>query len=282
MEKATIEVNGDLEWIPLHHDYAEKGFLGTQIDEIMAPLLRHNESLYALLEQLNTFANGVKESVRVHPEDVRSVLAIMLFIKISNCFQSIVLLSRKGLGVECVILSRSLLEVTFPIKILSMEESFAREFVLTEKAKQLRLLNIILSNKESFSPQVVEATEVLRAQLKAEISNHKIRSFTVEELAKKADMYHYYQRAYRNFSEDVHTTVKSLETYAIGDETGLILTFEKGPLAFEMSGFITAAYCLLVALESMDEIFQLGVKNELQSFEEGLGALQKELANFEH
>lgn len=253
----------------LMNDFDRYGFLGEQIDVLMAPVLERNAAYYSLIEELNVFCNEVKNRIIVNPDDVRSAIASMLFfLKISNGFQAIVLLSKKGLGVECIILTRSLLEVTFPLRILSLEENFARQFVLTEKAKQLRLLNVIINNKEAFSPYISEFAEELRVQLRADIESKQIRTFTVEELAKRANMHHFYQLAYRHFSEEVHTTVKSLESYVVSDEHGYIQTFEKGPQLFEVNEFNTAAFCLLIALESINDILQMGLEAKIKSFED--------------
>ncbi len=140
---------------------------------------------------------------------------------------------------------------------------------MTEKAKQLRLLNVIINNKEAFSPYISEFAEELRVQLRADIESKQIRTFTVEELAKRANMHHFYQLAYRHFSEEVHTTVKSLESYVVSDEHGYIQTFEKGPQLFEVNEFNTAAFCLLIAWRALTIFCRWGSRPRLKASRTG-------------
>jgi hypothetical protein len=266
-----------MEWgFNLIQDFDELGFLGKQIDGLMKPTIIRYQAYYNLIENLSKFANEIRYLMNVNSENGREILASLLFIKVSNTFQAIVLLSKKGLAVECAILTRSLLEVVFPLKILSLEENFAQEFALIDKVKQLKLMNVILKDKELFSSLISQSqiTEEDRDKLKKEITINGIRDFSVEELAKRANMYSFYQLAYRCLSEEVHTTGRSLKSYVITDENGEIKMFENGPQVFDLHKFNTASYCLLIAIDCINEIFNLKLEQEIKQYEEKITNLE--------
>jgi superfamily I DNA and/or RNA helicase len=248
-------------------DFSRLGFLGQEIDEIMGSYLNENAAWYDFMQELNIFANEIRYKFDIKQDDPRTVIAAALFIKTTNSFQAIVLLSKKGLGVDASAITRSLMEVVFPLKILSQEEDFVYEFLLTEKVKQLKLINVILQDKESFSTIRDNTSEEHRDRLKQEVENDKARDFSVEELSKRAGMKVFYQLAYRHLSDDAHTTIWSLKKYLRTDEVGNIAELDNGEQLFGFSNFRTTALCLLIALDSVNDVFHLGFQQEIKEFE---------------
>ncbi|WP_175532137.1 DUF5677 domain-containing protein [Paenibacillus sp. yr247] len=210
----------------------------------------------------------MKDRVKIYPDNIKGILAATLFIKVTNCFQAIVLLSKKGLGIECAILTRALLEVTFPLKAIVESENFVEEFILTENWKRFKLMNVILNDKKSFSTIHSQISVEQKKELEEEIERNGYKDMSTEEIARRANMQTFYQTAYRNLSEDVHTTVRSLEAYVVTDEQGNITMFENGPQIFELKKHKTAIMCLLIAMDSLNDIFELKLDNNIKQFEE--------------
>lgn len=249
-------------------DFDQLGFLGNQVNKLMEPHLKERASLYETINQLNELALTLKDKIEVKSGDIKAVLAAILFIKVINCFQAIVLLSKKGLGVECGILTRALLEVTFPLRANAVNHGFAEKFILTEKSKRLKLMNIILNDKQSFSSIHSLITEEQKETLTAEIQCEGIKDLDAFEIARQAGMTTFYQLAYRHLSEEVHTIASSLQSYVITDEHGDVVMFENGPQHFEFEKFKTAVLCLLIAMDSMNDIFSLEIDSEIKRFED--------------
>jgi hypothetical protein len=163
--------------------------------------------------------------------------------------------------------------VTFPLRASAVNDGFAEEFLLTEKAKQLNLINIVMNDKQSFSSIHSLITQEQKETLAAQVQEEGIKDLSAQEIARRAGMYTFYQLAYRHLSEDVHTTARSLEAYVITDANNDISMFENGPIIFEFEKFRTAILCLLIALDSMNDIFELEMDSEIKRFENMVLAL---------
>jgi hypothetical protein len=74
-------------------DFDDLGFLGNQVDCLMEPYLKQQQPLYETIEQLNAMAMTVKDKITVEYGDMKAILAAILYIKVINCFQAVVLLS---------------------------------------------------------------------------------------------------------------------------------------------------------------------------------------------
>jgi hypothetical protein len=249
-------------------DFNSVGFIGQEIDVMMESHLKERTAWYELVHRLTVFANEIRHSFVINQDDPRRVVAAALFIKAITSFQAIILLSKKGLGVDAAVITRSLMEVVFPLKILSNEEGFVYEFILTEKVKRMKLLNVILRDKDTFSTISDGMNEEQVDQLKQEIAHENIRDFSVDELSKRAGMKAFYQLAYRHISDDVHTTIWSLKKYLTTDQEGNIVELDDGEQIFELENFKTAALCILIALDSVNDIFQIGFQNQIEEFQQ--------------
>jgi hypothetical protein len=251
-------------------DFDSKGFLGFQIDNLMEPLIENSSEWYMLMFKLNEFANELRFRMVINQDSVEEIVASALLIKATNTFQSIILLSRKGLAADCGTLTRSLIETVIPLKLIAQEKEFALDFIKYEKQKQHKLINVILNNRQIFSEIADQVSEELRDCLKKEIKEEGIRELKIEELAQRSGMAAFYQLAYRHLSEDAHTTVWSLNRYLLTDHEGNVIELDNGPQIFDKSDFKTAAFCMLIALDSTNDIFKLEVDMAIQTFERKL------------
>jgi hypothetical protein len=254
-------------------DFDLMSFLGKQIDELMEPVLEQNADWYKLMYELIQFANNLRFRMAINQDNVAEVVTAALLIKATNTFQSVILLSRKGLAADCGTLTRSLMETVIPLKLIAQEQGFAWDFVRYEKRKRQKLINVILKDSDTFGEIANQVSEGIRDSLKKEIEEEDIPELKIEDLAKKAGMTTFYQLAYRQLSEDAHTTIWSLNRYLNIDQEGNVTELDNGPQIFGATDFRTAAYCILIALDSVNEIFKLESDSELKGFETRLLAI---------
>ncbi|SDC48185.1 hypothetical protein SAMN02799630_00214 [Paenibacillus sp. UNCCL117] len=255
-------------------DFDEIGFLGQQIDDIMESYLKENTDVFELIEEISLFGNQAKYKLNVQANERRFIASASLYLKVLNCFQSTIILAKKGLGVECAILTRSLLEAVFPLKIMSSNKEFTEEFFgSNHKSMQLKWLNAIFT-KDTFINNRTKANEELREILQKEKLEDKIRDFKVEELASRADMESYYQYVYRVLSDDVHTTPFSLYSYINTDNNDNIVSFNNGPITRDLKDYVlTSASIVLIALESISEIFDLNFDDKIKCFDDRISKI---------
>jgi hypothetical protein len=240
-------------------DFEQMGYLGKQIDQLMDPVIEEYQCFFLLAQNINQVSQSSLHNLRVINSEGRSVIAVSLFIKIINGFQSAYLLSLKGLFVEAGIITRSLLESLFLLKILSEDEEFVREYINSDKVNRHRLLTRIAKDETDFFNEIKDKINVdERLELEKEIKDEQIKKLEVWKIAKRAGLDAFYKTAYADLSEDVHSSIRSLEKYVGIDDQGQIQNFITGPQSGSAKKVLyTLLATMLHTLNSVNEIFNL-------------------------
>lgn len=245
------------------------GFLGKQIDEISDNIYREHKDFFDIAFELNAFANLTKHTLSANNKNGQQVISACLFIKILNGFQSVVLLLRKGLISEGKIITRTILESLFILKTICEDEEATQKYVITDEAKREKLLNIVLdktkadifeSIRENINPFDLE-------RLKKENKARGVKDISAWDWADKSKLLSHYETAYRVLSDEVHSTPRSLENYVQVNEKGDINAFDCRPQTKDLNRTLsTACIVLVMALESINELFAVNCSEQIQKF----------------
>jgi len=107
-----------------------RGKAGDNIKRLpIVTILQGFDEWFGLAREINRLTNDMRNCIQVTMGHTKEILILMLMTKISNHFQSIILLLHKGLSVESDILVRSMLESVIPMKLLVIEDGFFDEFI---------------------------------------------------------------------------------------------------------------------------------------------------------
>lgn len=148
-------------------DFESEGFLGEEADELVENTLQELDEWFILSREINRLANEMRNRIRVNEKQTKEILILMFMTKVSNHFQSIILLLQKGLSVESDILVRSMLENIIPMKLLVVDDGFFDDYIRNAKASKYKLHKLIL-NKENegiFRSSKEDFTEIGRAHV---------------------------------------------------------------------------------------------------------------------
>ncbi|MDQ0195361.1 DUF5677 domain-containing protein [Paenibacillus wynnii] len=260
-----------------------EGFLGNEADLLMKETLKKYDAWFILAYNINRLINKHKETLSITTDQAKEIILMSLYIKISNHYQSVILLLKKGLSVESDILIRSMLETLLPLKLIVTDETFFKEFIRNDKASTYRLYNVILKeeNKHLFNFISFE-DEKKRDELMAEISPYykdgKIRTLSAEELAKRADMNLDYQLTYRYLSGYVHSSLETLEKAYLIIEDSELQAFNLGhnTQSFDRILF-SVMYYILCSFDFMEQHFNTGLRPRMERYIETLLKLRSEL-----
>lgn len=183
--------------------FDSRGFLGEQIISISKEIEEENRYIFDLCYELNELAERTKFKFIIHTDNGQEVLGASLFVKILQGFQATLVLFRMGLGAEGKILTRVILESLFILKAICKDEKLVEDFVLTDQAKQQRLLGLILekSNEDIFHgiKDIHDAEKF--EKLKKENIEKGIRDISAQDWARKAELTSHYETAYRVLSD---------------------------------------------------------------------------------
>jgi hypothetical protein len=253
-------------------DFYEKGFLGTSIDDFSKSVQVHYSKFFELSHDINELAHAIKFELKVHNRDRQEFLSATLFLRLLNGFEAVVILGIKGLLFEAKVVLRSVIESLFILKLLCEKEDFALEYLGSSKVQSLKWMKIAHETQDpNFESLRQYASPEVMDTLRKEIEQHGLRKLDVEPTAKRAGLHHFYNAQYRLLCEQVHCLPISLDPFLVQDEDGELSSFDWGPKHDDLDFVLfTNVQMLLVALESITQLFEVDKKEKLEQIRQAL------------
>ncbi|RDU38915.1 hypothetical protein DRW41_05000 [Neobacillus piezotolerans] len=259
----------------------EEGYLSEEMNEIEKEILHDNYKYFNIARRLNILGHSLKFKLNIHQQDAQEITAATLYVSLLESFNSIYILTSKGLIVDANILLRSLLEKTLRLKYVSMTYENAIHYHMASEKERLKLLNSIHNAKEG-----VFSNEVRSTITKEEIDNLKERIDlegvkelpSNEVLARMTGLEMIYQNAYRILNSYVHTNATLINKFVNTNEKGMITDlnwfshFNNNSSEVEQVMFSTL-YLIITATETIIELFELEYGELIQSLTEELDQL---------
>jgi hypothetical protein len=110
-----------------------------------------------------------------------------------------------------------------------------------------------VKNAEERGEEVDQQTKDLIAAIEKRIKDEKIIAFRTEQIAKIAELTHYYDSIYRLTSMEVHTSARALED-ALIVEDGVIVSLKYEPVTEKLNMYLH--YGISMMLHSLHECSQ--------------------------
>jgi Family of unknown function (DUF5677) len=118
-----------------------------------------------------------------------------------------------------------------------------------------------------------------RAQ-REKIKKQKIKELNLWNVAQKLRLEHIYDSLYRLLSTDIHASVRSLEQYARTGTTGDVETLDWGPQSEDVPQNLSMGIDTLIrSFECMDNLFAMGIRDELGTYMKQLETIRQEYEN---
>jgi hypothetical protein len=207
------------------------GFLRGRIEEWEASHRTANQELFSLAETLNRECHCFLERHPFGTFESRQLTTMVLFVRLIELFQGVVLQVSRGLRAPSRILFRAFLEAYFHFEAIHNDPSYLLEYLNQFELERKKLIRRIHRTTD-------DALEGLRrpidAALMADIESIKIPNITVEEVATRAGRHSMYVTAYAILSKSVHSSAGDIEDHlALDDESKAIVGVRYGPSELE-------------------------------------------------
>jgi hypothetical protein len=257
--------------------FKKRGFLGDEAKAIVTSIREANQELFILIDEVNHLANEIASEIKVDSDDLQQLLASSLLSRAMHGFYSTIILAQQGLEPDSKVVLRSLLDTVFILGSVCNNKYFTEEYIKSEKARQLKMANVIMNDEEgSFDKSKFADLEKRRDFLKKEVSSDSIKSYSSEELSKIAGLYPIYQTAYRILSDDVHISPRSLECFLTLDEKKKIKCLDLGPKTDSlMVSLCTAVSIILHAIDCVCILLKVDVPKDSDNLRKKLVALSR-------
>lgn len=256
-------------------DFYEKGFLGNQVTEVTEAILKKHQAFFDTCYKANELAYATLFETEINNQDLQQVLAVTLFIRLLNGFQSIVILAKLGLAFDAKVVLRGVLESLFIEKLLCENKDFALEYVKSDECSRLKWLNIARkSSAPHFNLLREIATDEKVEKLKTEIDQQGCKEIAVEDVARRAGLQIEYDTAYRILCEETHTLPRSIQHLTVIDNSGDPVEFDPHPTDKDLPfTLFTAIRLLHIALVSLCHLCAINKEKQLQEINEALKEL---------
>lgn len=255
----------------------EEGFLSKEVDGFRNGIRSKHQAYFDLVERLNRYCQQAKYRLVVHNRDGQKIFTACLAIKLLNDVQAGIILLERGLASQGRSMLRVALECLVVLAKIAQSYEFVHAYVKVGEQDRLKLINALRYNpNQEFDDVREDLTDELIAAIKDTIGETQNRR-NVEEWAKDVGLGHLYDGPYRLFSQEVHSSPRSMDQYFMSDGKGDIIGFEWGPDTGKdlRAELFEAARLLLVGMSKVDELFQLNSKNDLADFSVQLGKLSE-------
>ena len=234
------------------NDINEKGFLGKEIEQFTVSVQQRHSAFFDLCYQLNDYAQAIKSQLRIDNRNGQQVLATTVFLRILNGAQAVVILARVGLITDAMVVLRALVEATFILKNLCDDVRFVAEYIKSDKAHRLKLLNLAArSDNVNLKDAKNYATPEVLETLTHEVKSENLKELDIEDIARRAHLHHLYETDYRILCQPSHTSPRSVERFVATEQQGDVRGFNWGPSDIGIEYVLTtAAQFLHIALVS--------------------------------
>jgi len=182
------------------------GFLGVQINEVIANNYQNYKEWFLLCEELNRFSYSIIDKLIMGREEYRSIILATLYVSIQKAYQGSIIMYKYGLDTEAKVITRSALESLFYLKALFEDDTFRLELLkgyYYDKKKTIRKIKLHPDAFDSALPSEVDT-------IMEEIKNEESSRLFIEDVSKKAGLHHLYVNEYSILCNDVHPNLNRI------------------------------------------------------------------------
>lgn len=261
-------------------EFAEEGFLSAGIDRWSQRCRAHYSEWFALCKSVNRYCVGITGKLHFHPDNRQEYLIAGLFFKMLSIFEGVYILTERCMVKETKTLLRALLEALFALGAIANDKTVAEQYYLNHFRQKRRVLLKI--KKYSSAQRFYQGLDLDKriGELNEIIKQKGIKELTTEDLAKKAGLHDFYLTAYPVFSWTIHSNVIDIAQYITGKSDDYIDEVSWHP---EIEGIdellLTAIECVIIALRSVNKLFNLEADSEIEEYSHRYKALYHSFPN---
>jgi hypothetical protein len=249
-------------------EFKEEGFLSTAMFEYSQKCRKRYAEWFTLCESINKFSIAITSKTAYHSDNRQECLAAALFLRALSIFEGIVILIERGMVSEAKILLRALMEAVFALRAITTHAEVAEEFYQSHLiAKRRALCKFKRSSLNLADSQGRDLTERIK-ELDGLIKRGRI-DVTTKYLAERAGLYDFYATAYTVLSWAVHSSILDIAgSHMAGPSDSHIDSIHLSIQTEEVEKwFMSACECMVIAMQSVNDIFKAGVENEIADYD---------------
>lgn len=228
------------------------GFLTEQAANRLTSLPDVNQQLMLVAVAVARYANRLIHTLpatapHLTAEEKQRVIALSLFVRLIECFESILILAAHEVREELRSLFRVFLDAYFVLANVCSNANFVGSYLRADEAERLKLLNAMSKhNDDLFAAAIEYATPDVRSALAAKVKEEGIQAFNSFSNAEKVGCAAIYDSMYRITGPSVHTGPRILDDYMETDAEGTVtkINHRGNPAVIDRFVYDTIWFCL--------------------------------------
>jgi hypothetical protein len=265
-------------------DFQRRGFLSLQSEQNAQEFREISCDWAKCFLDVNECAQRTFHAIKLSERDYRRILAYSVFYRILTAYQSIFLLTQRGIDIESKVLLRTMTEALFVLKATVKVEDFASRYIRSDEDTRRRLLEKTMRVTEEnlqrgeklFVSQI--GVEKMRRELQTLQAKRSARALVPEmkkdDIAREAGLENVYNTHFAFFSMFTHLTPTGMRQLFTVNESGQVTAFKCGTYYEDANANLRVAMVfMLSALSAVNEIFTLNISKDISELEERLERL---------
>lgn len=259
--------------------YDENGFLSGRIESWVK---EHQESHRDILDRAHELNRDCHRFLAGRSRDLgdqKQGVSCVLFARIVELYQAIIVVAKRGMTAPTRILWRSFIEASIHFFAIQKDPDYLDKYFDQFHIQRLKLVNKLLHSTSDELSTVRDAiNDELVKEIEHLINENDAQRITIEEVARRAEVHDIYISVYDDLSRAVHTSVSDLDSHVrLNNTTEEIEGLIYGPSPKETAVAIClSGLMLVIALGDVSSLFGEDVKDLCNSHKEAFNALLPE------
>ena len=256
-----------------------KGFFGQDFKKQYKIIRKKYKDYFSLIDEINQFCHLTHKSLngKVHNNNIQEIVVSSLYVKAITSFQSIIILSKKGMHKDANIILRTLIELMFWLVSICKDKSLAKKYILKGEYEKIRMLKTLekleswhsdfgsienIKNKKNELEQnylkLLDEFGVEKKEIKEELH--------VSKIVEKAEVPEHFYMIYSYLCQDIHSNAISIEEYfSINELNNMEILY--GPYSkYTGRVLLILMETMIRVLDSITELFNIRDEDKMQDF----------------
>jgi len=240
--------------------FDENGFLDGRIQFWVESQRVSHRKLIERAQELNRDCHRFLDGRALSPGNGKQIATSLLFARLLELYQSIILVSERGMAATIRILLRASLEASYHFLAIQRDPTYLNDYLnqfLIQKSKLVKRIRQSTSSEIEMQSLRQGASERVLEEVEQAIRKEKARAISIEEVAKRAGCHNSYLTAYAVLSHAVHTGASDIDHHIqVNDVTKETEGFKYGPSESEtVRAICLSGTTLAEALELVSQNF---------------------------
>jgi hypothetical protein len=257
-------------------EFGEEGFLSAEIDDLTQKCHTKYKEWFELHESINRYCWGLTSRLKFHSDNRQEYITFALFLRMLGIFEGSYILIERGMVSETKVLLRTLMEALFSLRAIAKDKEGAEQFYQEHNYLKYMALKKMLQANSQVIPLNGRDHSKRLAELENEVKTKKLKPLSVENWAKKANLHDFYISAYSYFSWTAHSNIMEIGQLLNGESDDSVRKIILSPNFEEVCKYLmTGIECIVIALGSINELFNLKENNKIEEFDRSYKELYK-------